>query len=252
MPYFLTPEYPRTETDVFEKEEPQTTGTCYMTKDFALSTANRSSFWNQRRPFLVYWGNTRTPKYLQVRFLHDDYDFSSATIYSQQKENSILSGINFISNGGDKHISIDRLKEGKFRAKDLRLRFELGNVPSIEGISLPAAVSEPFRFSIDTMSFHLELYCAEFEGTKGYWEKGGNGKNSWIDFVFYSGPETGFDLSKMNKAAAGFTFEVNAGEQKHELKKADFLEKDGVLKVNWNSLKLEIPVKPQAPKNTFI
>jgi hypothetical protein len=30
------------------------------------------------------------------------------------------------------------------------------------------------------------------------------------------------------------------------------LAKDGILKIEWNGLKLETPVKPQAPKNNFI
>lgn len=113
MSYFLSPEYPRTELDVFEKVEPQIIGTCFLAKDYTLSTANRSSLWNQRRPFLLYWGTTTTPKYLQARFMHDDYDFSSASFFSKQKENNVLAAINFLSNGGDKHISIDRLKDGK-------------------------------------------------------------------------------------------------------------------------------------------
>ncbi len=250
--YFLTPEYPRTETDVFEKVEPQTTGVCYLAKDFALSTANRSSLWNQRRPFLVYWGNTQTPKYLQVRFLHDDYDFSSATMYCQQKENKVLAGINFISNGGDKHISIDRLKEGKFVARDLRLRFELGNVQNTEELSLPASANEPFSFTIDQLNFNFELYIAEIKGLKGHWEKGGSGKTSWIDFVFYSGEETEFDLTKISKAVIGFTFSIELEKEGPTFQKAVVSEKAGILNATWNGLMLEIPVKPLAPRNAFI
>jgi hypothetical protein len=41
MHYFLSPQYPRTETDVFEKVEPQTIGTCYLTETYALSTADK-------------------------------------------------------------------------------------------------------------------------------------------------------------------------------------------------------------------
>ncbi|MDD4922824.1 MAG: hypothetical protein PHS30_10165, partial [Bacteroidales bacterium] len=162
MHYFLSPKYPRTETDIFEKESPQTTGTCYLANKYALSTANRSSLWNQRRPFLVYWGTAKTPKYLQVRFLHDDYDFSSATFYGKQKENKVLAAIGFISNGGDKHISIDRLKDGKFKAKDLRLRFEFGNVKSPEELLIPASASAPFSITIDELKFNIQLFCAEF------------------------------------------------------------------------------------------
>jgi hypothetical protein len=252
MHYFLAPEYPRTEKDVFEKVEPQTTGNCYLAKNYALSTANRSSMWNQRRPFLLYWGTVQAPKYLQVRFLHDDYDFSSATFYAQQNENKVLAGINFISNGGDKHISIDRLQNGKFTAKDLRLRFEFGNIANATFLALPTSANEPFNLTIDQMQFSFQLYSAEFSGLKGRWEKGGDNKNIWIDFVFYSGTETEFDLTKISRAVSGFTFSIDPAGQQPVIKKAALSEKDGVLNVEWNGLKLDIPVKPQAPLNAFI
>ncbi|MEI7829549.1 MAG: hypothetical protein WCI31_07255 [Prolixibacteraceae bacterium] len=252
MHYFLAPQYPRTEKDVFEKVEPQTTGNCYLANNFALSTANRSSMWNQRRPFLLYWGTVQTPKYLQVRFLHDDYDFSSATFYAQQNENKVLAGINFISNGGDKHISIDRLQNGKFRAKDLRLRFEFGNMVKTDALAIPSSSNEPFNFTIDQLQLSFQLYSADFNGLKCYWEKGGDNKNSWIDFVFYSGTETEFDLTKISRASAGFTFSIDPAGQPPIIKKAVVLDKDGVLNIEWNGLKLEIPVKPQTPLNAFI
>lgn len=252
MHYFLSPEYPRTVSDIFEKDEPQTTGTCYLTEKFALSTANRSSLWNQRRPFLAYWGSVQSPKYLQVRFLHDNYDFSAATFYGSQHQNKVLACIGFISNGGDKHISIDRLKDGKFLAKDLRLRFEFGNVKNAEELMVPASVNEQFEISLDQLKFKLQLLKAEFDGAKGYWEKGSDGKNSWIDLVFYSGAEKEIDLTKIEKAAAGFIFELDATGKKMPLKRANVSEEAGLMKIEWEGLKVETPLKPQAPKNNFI
>jgi hypothetical protein len=250
--YFLSPVFPRIETDIFEKVEPQTIGTAYLTEKYALSTANRSSLWNQRRPFLVYWGNIEVPKYLQIRFLHDDYDFSSATFYSQQNENNVLAGLNFILNGGDKHISIDRLKDGKFMAKDLRIRFEFGNVSTPDILNIPVSKNEPFSMIIDDLKFDFQMFIAEYEGLKGYWEKGGNEKASWIDFVFYSGAEKDFDLTKITKAVSGFTFSIDSANKNQVTEKPDISEKDGQMDVIWKGLKIQIPVKPLLPKNTFI
>ena len=207
--------------------------------------------WNQRRPFLLYWGTVQAPKYLQVRFLQNDYDFSSATFYAQQNENKVLSGINFISNGGDKHISIDRLQNGNFRAKDLRLRFEFGNAANADLFALPTSTNEPFNFTIDQLQFSFQLYSAEFNGLKGYWEKGGSGKTSWIDFVFYSGAESEFDLTKISRAVESITFSIDPIGTQSVTKKAVLSEKDGVLNIEWNGLKLEMPVKPQAPLKYF-
>ncbi len=252
MHYFLSPVFPRTETDIFEKLEPQTIGISYLTDKYAISTANRSSLWNQRRPFLVYWGTIEVPKYLQVRFLHDDYDFSSATFFSQQKENNVLAGMNFILNGGDKHISIDRLKDGKFKAKDLRIRFEFGNVSTTDNLEIPSSNNETFSMTIDSLKFDFQMYAAEYEGLKGYWEKGGNEKVSWIDFVFYSGTEKDFDLTKIKKAVSGFTFSIDTANNNQVIEKAVVSEKDGQMEVIWKGLKIQVPVKPLLPKNTFI
>ena len=170
--YFLSPKYPRTEIDTFEKVSPKIIGTTYLTVRYVLSTANLSSFWNQRRPFLAYWGDLKNPKYLQVRFLHDDYDFTSVNFQSQQKDGKVLAGISFSTNGGDKHPSFDRLKDGKFKAKDLRLRFEFGNVKT-EDLPIPAS-DNAISISFSGLQFDLQLYQIIFDQFKGHWEKGGN------------------------------------------------------------------------------
>jgi len=69
--YFISPNYPRTESDEFIVSDPKVTGTAFMTSKYALATANRSSMWNQRHPLLVYWGTVQHPQYCQLRFLHD-------------------------------------------------------------------------------------------------------------------------------------------------------------------------------------
>lgn len=102
--YFLSPEYPRTERDIFEKNTPQIIGISYLTDNYTISTVTRSSMWNQRRSHLAYWRDINDQHYLQIRFL---YDFSSASMFSQQYENKILTVINFCTNGGDKHPTLD-------------------------------------------------------------------------------------------------------------------------------------------------
>ncbi len=246
--YFQSPLYPRTETDIFEKVDPRIIGTTYLNEKYALSTASRSSLWNQRRPLLVYWGTVQTPKYLQVRFLHDDYDFSSASFYSRQRENNVLAAINFITNGGDKHISIDRLKEGAFKAKDLRLRFEFGNLQNSDELLLPTTNNGPFTIILDQLKINLQLCFAVFENLKGHWEKGGDGKVAWIDFVLYSGSEVDFDLTKISKAAMGFTLSLESSGKNQELLKPEVSEKEGLMKINWYGLSLDIPLKP-SPDN---
>lgn len=244
LPYFLTPQYPRVERDVFENQEPQIIGTTYLTKQYAISSANRSSLWNQRRPFLVYWGTQQQPRYLQVRLLHDLYDLSAATYFGEQKDNAILSAVNFATDGGDKHISIDIIKDGKFTAKDLRLRFEFGNT-KVDDLILPAKDNAPVGFTLDGLQFNLQLFYGIFDKYKGRWEKGGDGTLAWIDYVIYSGDETEIDLTKTDVAAFGFTFSVASGNDKTPDTKVSCEVKQGLLNAEWNGLKVCIPVKPE-------
>ena len=248
--YFLTPNYPRTEFDTFESIEPKITGTTYMTNKYAISSANRSSLWNERRPFLVYWGNKTNPHYLQVRFLHDFYDFSSASFFCEQKDNYILAAINFITNGGDKHINIDLIKNGKLIAKDLRLRLEFGNCNDPGNLNLPKNKNELFSLKLDSIVFSFQLYSSIFDNYKGTWEKGGDGKSSWIDFVIYSGSEREIDLKKIDEAVLGFTFSAGTELDKIASNKPSVIIKNQMMKVKWNDMNLSVPVKPGLqPKN---
>ena len=249
MHYFLTPTFPRVEREVFENDEPQIIGICYLTDSYALSSVNRSSLWNQRRPFLAYWGTPEKPSYLQPRVLHDFYDLSAATWFCDQKDNAALAAINFATNGGDKHINIDILQEGKFMAQDLRLRFEFGNT-EVNQLTLPSKNDAPVRFVLNGLQFNLCLYHRVFGKYKGYWEKGSDDNIAWLDFVLYAGEETEIDLMAIDHAVLGFSFFVAKDGDNHPNENVKSSIKDGVLTSEWNGLKVSLPVKPdKKPRN---
>ncbi len=99
-------------------------GTTWFEKDYCLGSVNRGDFWIQRRPLLAYWIPSNSA---QLRCMKDDYDFSSALLYSTQERNRILGIVNFRSPGGDKHISIDMVKNGQFEASSLRLQLDISD-----------------------------------------------------------------------------------------------------------------------------
>lgn len=243
MQYFLSPNYPRTESDVFINSDPQVKGTAYMSPKYAIATANRSSLWNQRHPLLMYWGTDKKTEYCQLRFLHDFYDFSSAVFYGAQDKNKVLAGINFVTNGGDKHITIDRLKEGRFKAKDLRLRFEFPASTSLSNLQLPDTVLEPFGFLAGNLPFYIQAYKLEFGDLKGKWVTGRDGSTAWIDFVIYSGASKEFNLTELNSAILGFALTIDETPNKKE--KILTLNKmgDNQLEVHWNDLQLQLATK---------
>lgn len=250
LAYFTKPTYPRTERDVFEPDAPPIVGTSYLTDRFALSSSNRSSMWNQRRPLLAYWGTPDKPRYLQLRFLHDEYDFSSASFYSEQRDDKVLAAINLSKGAGDKHIHIDLLKDGTFEARDLRLRFELGNVQLPDSLRLPNGPNQPIRLTLEGLPLNLNLFEATLDTRPGRWEKGGNGTTAWLDYVIYSGPATRFDLNNLQKAIWGLTLSVGTPTPDHKAMQPQIQPDAAVLKASWQGMSLSVPkqILPQ-PKH---
>lgn len=235
--YFIQGNFPKNQKDQIEITEPQLIGTNYMTPQFALSTASRSSLWNQRRPFLAYWGTIQRPKYLQVRFLHDFYDFSSASFYSEQFENKVLAAINLNLQCGDKHITIDQIKTGKFTAKDMRIRFEFGNQ---KNLVLQSNNDDLLSTRIDSLNINIGLYKADFDGFGGRWEYGHDENNVWWDYVIYAGQEKLFDLNSIQKAVWGFTFSMGTASEALPQSKPEVLDSNRMLKARWQGLNLEL------------
>ena len=232
--------------------DPQLVGTNFMTQKFALSTASRSSLWNQRRPFLAYWGSIKNPKYLQLKFLHDFYDFSSASFYSEQIENKVLGAINLNLNCGDKHIIIDQIKSGKFNAKDLRIRFEFGNQ---KDLVIPKRENDLLSAMVDSLHFGLGINKADFDGFGGHWEFGKDENSAYWDFVIYSGVERTFDLNSIQKAVWVFNFSIDENAEQFHQVLPEISELHGMLKSQWQGLTLELSTKilplPQNVQNQF-
>jgi hypothetical protein len=91
-------------------------GTSYLAPTFCIGSANRSDFWNQRRPLIAYWGPVQHPALcLQMKLIKDDYDFSSGLFYSVQNNGAVLGQVRFRSDGGDRHISLDPIRDQRFQ-----------------------------------------------------------------------------------------------------------------------------------------
>ncbi len=125
--YFTDLPEPRLEIETFQKAgagKHDIVGTTYLHPDFAFASVNIGDLWNQRRPLLAYWKTDKGVVSMRIRCLHDDYDYSSASIFTVQDKADILGAVVFATDRGDTHISLDRLKDATIKAKDLRLRLE--------------------------------------------------------------------------------------------------------------------------------
>lgn len=226
---------------LFRNDRPPIYGTTYLSPEFALASVNRSCFWNQRRNLLAYWGAPEDVSFVNLRFLHDGYDFSAAQFFSQQRENRVLVATNFATNGGDSHISLDRLEEGKFEAEQLSLRFELGNV-EIDEPNLPEDYRQTFTLDLGELSMSVEVPFVLFEAAEPYWRFSRKDGIAYLDLVVYEGEKKHFDLSVMDEA--GFALVFTLGKEPQSTKKANYSYEADTLQLDWYGMELRIPLKP--------
>ncbi|MCL4794311.1 MAG: hypothetical protein KJZ84_07105 [Bryobacteraceae bacterium] len=210
-PRFLTPELPREHREIFiagKGEEPPVQGTTWLTREFSIGSVNRGDFWNQRRPLLGYWGGTERPaRYLGLRVIKDGYDFSSALFFSVQKQNYVLGLINFRNPGGDRHISLDPIQNGRFRCGRLFAEFDFEGFSSGWRYDFQ---NEVFTLDSPEVSAWLDVRAGHF-GPNELRRKVTSASNSLVYTVDLL-PEEGMhdvEWSRIPKAWIAFTLALN-------------------------------------------
>jgi hypothetical protein len=244
--FFLELKEPRELVKTFIKGNPGVVGTNYHHPELSLGSINRGDFWNQRRGLVAYWGSRTSPSYLHLRCLHDGYDFSAAQLFCRQEENRVLAAANFATNGGDTHVSLDRLKEGRFAAEDLRFRFEFGGEAGLKDLVVEREgedLASSFLIKASGMNLWIQSPASEFGDCDLRWETGGNSELKWLDLVVYEGAEKSFDLSKIERAFASFVLALSAGGLERS-PGTGIVDEDGRLLLEWHGMTLSVPARP--------
>lgn len=232
IPLFTDEKLPRTEIDTFLVGELQplnkkiygkytihatdVIGKMYAHPRYALASVNQGYMWNQCRPLIAHWGTQEKPTYMQVRFLHDLYDFSAAHIKSVQDSTSVLSIFNIAYNGGDKHPNIDKIKDSTIVAKDIRLRFEVGGDTSQAGFVIVNKKQNVVLLKSGDINCRIQLPYAKWSGCDAYWSIGGDNNKKWIDYIIYSGKERRFNFAEMQEAVIALSLTIYDNVQPEE------------------------------------
>ena len=207
-PYFTRLDTPRTVVETFIRRS-DIVGTTYLHPRYALGTINRGDLWNQRRALLLHFGSAAAPGYVQLRALKDGYDFSSAILHTAQREGTVAGAVDFITNGGDTHISLDKVKDGKVRVRDLRLRFEVGGAAATAA-RVEAGDDRAAAIHAGDLAVFVHLAHARFAGREVGFTAGGDETTRWLDVVLHTGEETTLDLTTVADAAVAFGLSVGA------------------------------------------
>ncbi len=239
---FLKPGPERTRIDTFAKGQYPVIGTTWLHPDICFGSVNRSTTWQQRRPWLIYWGNQDAPRYLRVKLLHDYVDFGVGNLFTFQDNNQALTGLNFAIDGGDYHISLDRISDGQFRASDLRLRFEASPASLLDNL---ITKGDQIRLSDHPVEIQIDMLHAEFGPLPLRIENGRDENYCWIDWVIYSGDERDFDLTGISPAVFAWKTGISTSPGDPALSSPVQTEiSDGVLSIFMGDLGLSLATVP--------
>ncbi len=227
-----------------EKGEPPIVGTTYLSPAFALGSINFNDMWNQRSNLLAHWGTPQQPSYLRLRFLHDGYDFQTVHFWGAQREGSVLAALALATDGGDKHPSLDKIKDATVQAKDFRLRWEFGGAAKNINITAPADLAAAAHLRFGDLHVQIAAPYARFGEFVGRWEAGRTEDAAFLDVVFYNGPERAFKLDELEVAAAGFALQMTEGDA--PLPPVRAAAEKGRLRLQWRDMALSVPLHPDA------
>ncbi len=262
IPAFLHQELPHVETDTFTvgwlqpKNAVQYTdgetvpardiiGKLYAHPQYALASVNQGYLWDQCRPLMAHWDTAENPVYLRVRFLHDFYDFSAVHIKSVQDTSAVLSILNVAYNGGDKHPSIDRIKDSVVTAADLRLRIETGGAVAASGFSVTDPVKKEILLKSGLVRVLIGLPYVNWTGLpEGHWEFGGIGDQQWADYVIYSGSRKTFNLAAMKEAVIGLSLRITTDQSVQALHPVSVAAAGKYLQLSGTGISVDALKKP--------
>ncbi|CAF0947467.1 unnamed protein product [Adineta ricciae] len=220
-------------------------GTTYLHPLFSIGSARWGEMWNQRRPLIAYWGTKQKPSYLQLRFLHDNYDFSNVVFYSVQKEDRVLAGLVFATDGGDTHLSLDRIRNATIKAKDLRIRFEIGGSDVDSAWQAAQRLLEPTKFTFENISIQFALPSVQFSCSNQLgWSISRANNRLNIDYVLYTSTvEQTIKLDALAEAVG--IVAVKLSSTKNDiLVQPITISQNSMLYAKWDDLCLTIPFKP--------
>ncbi len=239
-----------------EDEREDDIAASYLTKDFTLGTFQKAMFWNQRRSHISYFGTRQEPVYCCMRCLHDFYDYASGLLVTAQEKNRALTIFGFGLDGGDSHPDLDKVKESRIKAYDLRVRFEVGG--AVSGVLIRREGNE-FFVEVGDCTIHILVASVFFGKEKAVYnvteerhvEETGDHRETnrvkCVDIVLYQGEETELDFAGMEQCFGVTGFEIlHKGETPGKL--PGVTVKDNTVTAVMGNLKVAAPVKADTMK----
>lgn len=242
-PLFASLDKPRYLRQTFVRGASPITGTTYLHPDFCIGSINRGDLWNQRRALLAYYGTAQKPGYLHLRLLKNGYDLAAANFFSTQREGDVLAGITFAIDGGDTHLSLSKLKNGILRAKDLRVRLELGGAGAEADIKLGKTLEDPITIALGKVHVQVQTSFAEMDNTTPKWEVNNDRGTRNLDLVLHHGDEKEFDLKTIDTATIILAIRLSTDPKPAPLPRSSKI--NWVLTNIWSNMRMVCAFRPE-------
>ena len=252
LPYFLGSVYEdgKHERIIDQTFAPGRMAYTYMTDAYTLGSLHRECAWNQHRNVLGYFGTVDAPVALNLKCLHDGWDYCSGLMNTVQDRGRVLSTMAFATNGGDTHVCLDMVKEAKIRAKDFRVRclFEgatdqLDAVQTGEHTFLVTDRTGGVRVVVDFPYAVFGQLPVRFEVTRGERMLG-------IDAVLHSGEQAEIDFGAMAEAIIVTSIDIGTAESAIP-EAAVCVKNGGALHATLGGLSSLTPIKPGVSREIY-
>ena len=216
-----------------------------MTDDYMMGAFEKTDMWVQRRSSMVTWGAGDTFGAVRIRCFNHDYDYCSGMVYTNQLDNVLLMQTGFVTDRGDFHYIIDKVKDGKLTTEKLLYLFHFeGDCDNVKveqdgshftitdkNIMIDLNIREayfdgqPMKFRYNADKKRIEAIC--FEGGKS------------VDFNEIKNPTYMVLTLSVNEVAGDVATTVVDGMVKSELS------------VGEKTLKIDSPATPMPYEKTI-
>lgn len=222
----------------------------YMREDYAVGSFSREHFWELKRPFIGYFQGDKKPYCFKLDVLHDFCGYASAVLHSIQYYGNVFGHVSFVTDSGDKHLSMDAPNPSIF-AEDLRIRFSIsGNIGDLK----IEHKKNSLKISRNNIDIYYRVPFCEFDGGEIKYKLFSDNENLYFDAILFSGKKTKIDFSRMKSAIMQFSFLITSTGKKpakvHNNVENGFLATKAV--ANNLTFALKTPVKPAQKTCTLV
>jgi hypothetical protein len=215
----------------------------WMVEEACLGSVSSASLWGQRHPLIGYWRAPTGSAVFRVRCLKDGRDFASFGLSAVQDQGRALVAVHPISGAGDRHLFLDRAKNGVYPGAELRVRFLVDG----RGADISKVSEGIYRLACAKWAAVVATGDCVFDGqrSRGRWEVAREGDQVSLDYVVELGGQVAPEHMDVTLVSAAVVIQQVGAEIATDRPAFELLADDWS-EVSWRGLSLRAPSRAKA------